>query len=200
MLPIRPFLAATAVLAVSSAVFFWRQNYAGQIGGEMSVAKILWLDYAIVAWFIVPAFLCRSPLLSRAWRVVFGAHLINFSTRAVIELWLLYVTIGWSPVYGIIHDLFSIALIAVLARRAIVEDEPSAMARHFSWSLRATLVCEIAFAALFHAETAGEYAIYFASDDPRFRLINTLTTVVVLAAYADLLLLLRRPMPEARHA
>lgn len=197
----RPFLAAASALALVAAIFFWRQNFGGQIGGEMSVAKILWLHYAILAWFVIPAFLCRSAALSPAWRRVFAAHLLNFGARGAVELWLLYVTVGWSPVYGIAHDFFSIALIAVLARNAAVTDAPSALARHFSWTLRVTLVCEIVFAALFFHAQAGQYDLYFAGNEPRFRLINALTAIVDVAVYADLLTIVRRAvLPEPQHA
>lgn len=194
MLPVRPFLAAASGLALTAAIFFWRQNFGGQIGGEMSIAKILWLHYTILAWFVLPAFLCRSPLLPGPWRRVFAIHLINFSARAVIELFLLYVTVSWSPIYGIVHDLFSIALIAALARGAAVTSEHATLARRFSWTLRVTLLCEIVFAAMFFAAQAGQRDLYFASDDPRFRLINALTTIVDLAVYTDLFLLLRRAL------
>lgn len=212
---IGPFVAAFAALSGVSLWFFLRQNSGAQIGGAMSVPKILWLNYAIGAWFILPFFLARSPLLSQKLRRVFAAHLLNFSVRAVIELYLLYVTVSWSPLYGIAHDVFSIALIAVLARgadeRTVIpsvsggsgregtrsaphaqvpryarNDTATDAAYHFTWSLRITLMCEIVFAALFHRLTAAEHAIYFASDEPRFRMINIITSVVVVAAYADL--------------
>src|SRR5207248_6344010 len=45
MLPSGSLLTAAAALALFSAFFYWRQNYRGQIGGAISVAKLLWLDY-----------------------------------------------------------------------------------------------------------------------------------------------------------
>ena len=173
-------LAVAAALVLFSTFFYWRQNYRGQIGGAMSITKLLWLDYAIFAWFIVPAFLIRSPHVSAEWRRLFTIHLINFGARAIIELILLYVFVAWSPVYGITHDIFSIALIAWLA------PHDGSILVHYSWTLRIGLVCEIVFAALFHRETSKEHAIWFASDDPRFRLINRLTLAVDAAACADL--------------
>ncbi|HXG57608.1 MAG TPA: hypothetical protein VNL91_01125 [Thermoanaerobaculia bacterium] len=190
MLPTRPFFAAASVLAVVSAGFFWRQNFAGQIGGAMSVAKILWLDYAILSWFVVPAFLMRSPDLDARWRRLFAVHLINFGTRAVIELWLLYVTVSWSPVYGIVHDVFSILLITFLSGAPAQK-----LALHHSWTLRLTLGCEIVFASLFHSVTAGEHALWFAADEPRFRLINMLTWIVNVIAYIDLAWIVTRGRP-----
>jgi hypothetical protein len=173
-------IAAAAALALFSALFYRRQNFKGQIGGAISMAKLLWLDYAILAWLVIPAFLIFSTNVSAAWRRVFTIHLINFGARAVIELILLYVFVAWSPVYGIAHDIFSIALIAWLA------PHDGSILYHYSWTIRVGLVCEIVFAALFHRLTSKEHAIYFASREPRFRLINRLTIAVDLAAYTDL--------------
>jgi hypothetical protein len=176
-------LAAAAALVLFSAVFYWRQNFRGQIGGAISIAKLLWLDYAIIAWFIVPALLIQST--NGAWQRLFIVHLINVGARAVIELILLYVFVKWSPVYGIAHDLFSIALVTWLA------PHDASILHHYSWTIRIGLVCEIVFAALFHRLTSKERAIYFASDAPRFRIVNVLTTVVDAVAYGDLVYVVR---------
>lgn len=176
-------LAATAVLVLFSAFFYWRQNYRAQIGGAISIAKLLWLDYAIVAWFLVPALLVGTT--SGAWQRLFTIHLINFGARAIIELILLYVFVKWSPIYGIAHDVFSIALITWLA------PHDATILHHYSWTLRIGLVCEIVFAALFHRLTSKEHAIYFASDTPRFRMVNLLTTLVDAVAYGDLVYVVR---------
>ena len=190
------FLAASGALAALSLLFYWRQNFGGQIGGAMSLPKLLWLDYALISWFILPAFLARSPLIDRRFRRLFAIHLIHFSFRGVVELYLLYVTIGWSPIYGIAHDVFSIVLITLLAPRP-EGDAMSRAAAHFTWTLRLTLAAEIVFAAMFHGVTAGETAIYFAGNEARFATINAITTVVVTVAYADLArLMLRLRVPE----
>ena len=185
------FAAASGLLAAVSLVFFWQQNFGGQIGGAMSLPKLLWLDYALISWFILPAFLCRCERLDRRFRRLFAIHLVNFCARGAIELYLLYVTVSWSPIYGIGHDVFSILLITFLS--PVAGDDPlSRAARHFTWTLRLALTAEIVFAAMFHSLTAGESAIYFASTAPRFGMINAITTVVVVVAYADLLYVIGR--------
>src|SRR5205085_9116050 len=126
-----------------------RQNRRGEIGGPISIAKILWLDYAILAWFIIPALLIAST--TGAWRRLFTIHLINFGARAVIELILLYVFVKWSPIYGIAHDIFSIALITAFA------PHDASILAHYSWTIRIGLVSEIVFAALFHRLTSKEH-------------------------------------------
>src|SRR5262245_7893228 len=89
------------VLAAVSALFYYRQNWAGQVGGPISPAKILWLDYALIAWLMVPFALWRSPAVHPALRRIYGAHLAGFAARGAIELWLLYGRHAWIPPYGI---------------------------------------------------------------------------------------------------
>jgi hypothetical protein len=186
------FSASVIALVAVSLWFYYRQNFAGQIGGAMSVAKLLWLDYALLAWFIVPFFVWRSPLIEPQLRGIYGAYLVNFLVRGVVELWMLYVTVSWLPPYGITHDLFSIGLITglLLCRRAKLSQVPdgqNSAARRFLVSLRLGLVCEIILAWLFYRATEGRIGIYFASDDPHFAFINRLTWAIVLFAYSDLL-------------
>ena len=94
------FPATVIALAAVSLWFYYRQNFAGQIGGGMSIAKLLWLDYALVAWFIVPFFVARSPYIEPSLRRIYGVYLANFIVRGAIELWMLYVTVSWLPPYG----------------------------------------------------------------------------------------------------
>ena len=185
------FPGALIALATASLWFYYRQNFAGQIGGEMSVAKLLWLDYTLLAWFIVPFFVWRAPLITLPLRQIYGAHLANFMIRGAAELWMLYVSISWLPPYGIAHDVFSIGLITVLLWRTRwsvkTRESQNSAARRFLLSIRIGLVCEMAFAWLFYRATEGKIGIYFASDDPHFAFINNLTWVIVLFAYADLI-------------
>jgi hypothetical protein len=187
------FFGTLAALAAFSAVFLWRQNVGGQIGGAISPPKLLWLDYTLLSWFILPAFFLTAEGLPRWLRRAFTGHLINFGVRGIVELWLLYVSVAWTPLYGIAHGVFSQILLRALARRRTDEPEAvaSAAAHHFM-AIRLTLVAELMFASLFYLQTRGEGAIYFASSTPRFFQINALTTAVVCVAYADLFVVFRR--------
>jgi hypothetical protein len=186
------FPAAVIGLLTVSLWFYYRQNFAGQIGGAMSVAKLLWLDYTLLAWFIIPFFVWRSPLVASSVTEIYGAHLVNFFFRGLAELWMLYITISWLPPYGIGHDLFSIGLITGLLLRSRgklseLHGAQNSAARRFLVSIRLGLVCEIILAWLFYRATEGRIGIYFASDDPHFAFINRLTWAIVLFAYSDLL-------------
>jgi hypothetical protein len=187
---------ALAAVALASAIFYYRQNVAGQLGGPMSVEKILWLNYAISAWFVLPAWLTRHPALHPALRLILGVFLAGMVARGATELWLLYVTLGWDPLYGITHDLASVALIGALRyrfrRRLAGLGGFDGDARRFLWSLQAGLAAEILFAALFRRIGVHDQAVYFAADTAAFAHINLLTRVVDVAVYADLARLLWR--------
>lgn len=183
-------VAGALVTAGVSAVFYYRQNFAGQVGGPISVEKILWLNFVITAWFVVPAFLLRHPALDRALRIVLGTFLASMLARGVVELWLIYVTFGWNPVYGIAHNVFNIALIAVLRYRLRAQlatlDSFNASVRGFVTSVQATLVAESVFAALFYRMAVHQDAVYFAAPTEAFARINLLTRWVDVAVYSYL--------------
>ena len=187
------FFFTLAALAAFSALFVWSQNVGGQIGGAISTPKLFWLDYTLLSWFILPAFFLTAVGLPRWLRTAFTGHLINFGARGIVELWLLYVSVAWTPLYGIAHGVFSQILLRALARHRT--NEPGAVASaaaHHFLAMRLTMVAELVFAGLFYLKTRGEGPIYFASSTPRFFLINVLTTLVVCVAYTDLFIVLRR--------
>jgi hypothetical protein len=181
-------LVALVALALGALAFRHGQNVAGHIGGPISWPKLAWLSYAVAGWYLVAFFFWRSAAVAPARRRAYGWHLASFVARGVVELWLIYVAVAWIPPYGITHDLLDIALITALARGAgpalSAADRASA---HFLISIRLGLCCEIVFAWLFHLAADARTGIYFAADDPRWALINGLTTAVVLVAWPDLL-------------
>lgn len=212
--PPRPngLLTALVLGAAVSAVFYYRQNWVGQVGGPISVEKMLWLHYAITTWFVVPAFLVRQSRLARPLRLILGSFLASMLARGVAELWLIYVAFGWSPLYGISHDLFNIVLIAVLRRgrrRQLAGlDAFNADVRRFTAAIQLSMVAEIVFAALFYRMHVHEDAVYFASPTEGFAHINLLTRWVDVAVYAELgrflwqqrRVLFRRAAPTAAEA
>lgn len=182
------------VVAVGMGYFWHGQNLAAHPGGAISLPKLLWLSYALIAWFLVPFAFWRAQVVSLRLRRIHGIHLGLFAARGIAELWLLYGIHAWIPPYGISHDLIVIATITGLLflqpKSADVSSDADRAARQFLTSIRIALLFEITFAALFfvavHGATHGREGIWFASDDPRFRLINALTWVGVTLGYADL--------------
>src|SRR5580704_15761817 len=121
-------VSSIGVLSVASAVFAWRQNHLAVVGGPISIAKTLWLNYMLIAMYVVPFFLWRDKTLAPEMRRVFGWLFASFALRAPIELWIIFFTRGWRCGYGITHDVLTIGLLIflrwrmgpVLARREYV--------------------------------------------------------------------------------
>lgn len=177
--------------------FVRKQNRGERVGGPISLPKALWLNYTLLSWFVIPAALLRRQGVSPGTRAVLQAHLLSFTARGAAEMWLLYRTHSWRCVYGVGHDAVDLAMLSVMMRRGGNWDASGAegIARRHLESIRGTLVAEMAFATLFNStvagKTQGQDGIYFASDEPHFRLINNLTAAVDVIAYARLATVMR---------
>jgi hypothetical protein len=184
---------------VTAAVFAFarKQNRGERVGGSISLPKSLWLNYTLLSWFVIPAALLRRQGLSPQNRAALQAHLLSFTTRGAAEMWMLYRTHSWRCAYGVGHDAIDLAMLSVMMRsgRGGSREGVDGIARRHLDSIRATLVAEMVFATLFNStvagQTQGQDGIYFASDEPRFRLINNLTAAVDVVAYARLAMVMR---------
>ena len=175
------------VLALVALIFFWRQNAGLQVGGGISVPKMLWLAYAVGAWFVVPFFLWRDHRLDPSVRRIFGIFWVVMMTRGVIELVCLYGFHHWHPGYGIGHDLFSIGLLLGLRHRSREVSAIDCRALGFRVTLLVGLLVESAFAGMFVQTGAHQKAIYFVSTEGAWGFLNVLTMLVIMFAYPDLL-------------
>ncbi|TBR21293.1 hypothetical protein EPO15_10685 [bacterium] len=172
--------------AATTALFGWRQNRGGVVGGPISLPKVLWLNLTLTVFFGLPAVLWRDGALSPGMRALWGWLLLSFVLRAVIELYLIYVTITWKCVYGISHDFFTLAL-AGLLRAAMPAPAPGdARAAAFLWLYTAVLVVEAGMAKAFSLLADPKTGIYFASDDERFKRVNRASWAASLAGYGAL--------------
>jgi hypothetical protein len=161
-------------------MLFWIvQNSVQPVGGAMAFQKALWLADAVVLWMVLPIFIARDSRIGIQTRHAFRALLILMALRAVIELWMLYVTLNWSPWYGIAHDvLCMVVLLGYLVRWA------PAIAPLWRAHLAATalaFVPEIYFAWYMqhHFNTQGSAAVYFVPDEPAHAFALNLTWVAV---------------------
>jgi hypothetical protein len=189
-----------AVLSAASAVFAWRQNHLAVVGGPISMAKTLWLNYMLVAMYVVPFFLWRDKTLAPETRSLFGWLFASFALRAPIELWIIFFTRGWRCGYGITHDLFTIGLLIFLRWRT--GPEPTRreyVALRVATLLQITLFVEMFMAWEFSKLASPAEGIYFAADTPHFRLVNAASWIAVAIGYPALLYLLSRNREEPLH-
>ena len=184
-------LYAIALVTLIQIFLGFRQNTAEVVGGPISVPKLLWLNYTIIAWFVVPWFLWRYPQVALPLRQIFAIHLLSMGLRGAIELWLCYRTITWHPFYGITHDLFQLGLLTSLQgllhiRTASAVD---AFNRHVDWFVcivQLSLIVEVVFALLYYRTGLYQQAIYFIPPTPPHRFNNTLTVIVEMLLYTQL--------------
>lgn len=172
--------------AATTALFGWRQNRGGVVGGPISLPKVLWLNLTLTVFFGIPAVIWLDASFSPGVRALWGWLLLSFVLRAVIELYLIYVTIGWKCVYGISHDLFQLVLALALAAAGPAAVPGDARARAFLWLYGAVLVVEAGMARAFSLLADPKTGIYFASDDPRFLRVNRASWAASLAGYSAL--------------
>jgi hypothetical protein len=189
-----------AVLSAASTVFAWRQNHLAVVGGPISIAKTLWLNYMLIAMYVVPFFLWRKKTLAPATRSLFGWLFASFALRAPIELWIIFFTRGWRCAYGITHDLLTASLLVFLRWRMSPE-----LARRESAALRVatllqiTLFVEMLMAWEFSKLASPAEGIYFAADSPHFQVVNVASWIAVAIGYPALLYLLSRSREERAH-
>ncbi len=176
-----------AALVGSSIIFYHRQNAGLQIGGEISLPKMLWLGYALAAWFVLPFFLWRDERLSPAVRRVFGVFLLLLVARGAVQLPLMYVFQHWNPLYNIGYTLFCLLVVLALRRRLEPADVPSRRALRFQRWIMVGQVADMTFAAMFLQTGAHENSVYFASTEASWGYINFVTWLVVLVLYPNLL-------------
>jgi hypothetical protein len=186
-----------AAAGVSALVYRFarKQNRGERVGGAISLPKSLWLNYTLLSWFVIPATLLRRQGLSPGNRAALRAHLLSFTARGAAEMWMLYRTHTWRCAYGVGHDAIDLAMLSVMMRSGHDGSSVDGVARRHLDSIRATLVAEMVFATLFNStvagQTQGQDGIYFANDEPHFRLINNLTAAVDMVAYARLAMTMR---------
>jgi hypothetical protein len=171
-------------LVVAAAAFFALQNSGLLPGGQVAPVKLAWLACAILFWYLLPCLLLFDRRLSRATRVAVTILLANMLARAVVELFMMYVSKNWHPRLGIGHDLFSLVLMSVVTVPVIRESG----SLYASYLLVATamFVPEALFAwyMLTNASVPGE-TVYFVPNDPVHNGIMFVTAgcVVALAVF-----------------
>jgi len=187
--------AMVALLSLAAVWFYWRQNASGAAGGGISVAKVMWLAYALGAWFMTPAILAADTRLHRSLRTLFGVFWLWMMARGVAELFCMYVAAHWHPAYGVTHDVLTMAMLVVLQIYLLRKHRGSftlrdRVAAGFVSTLLVGLLAETAFALMFVQSPAYKDGLFFVSAAAGWLVVNAATWVTVVVLYADGLWLL----------
>ncbi|MBI3551599.1 MAG: hypothetical protein HY077_03710 [Elusimicrobia bacterium] len=178
---------SVSAISASTAFFSFLQNRGKMIGGPISRAKILWLNYAMLIFFALPFCLWRSAGLDPGVRAVYGMIFWAFMARAVIEFYLIYVTIGWRCGYGIGHDWAVCALALVMRwRLPVLPSAADARALGFLSAVQLVLLVESYMAWSFSKLASPREGVYFASEEARFSKVNRLSWAAVAVGYTHL--------------
>ena len=178
---IRLWLGGSLLVALAITTgFYFRQNAGLQVGGAISLPKMAWLAYALVAWFLLPFFLWRDQRIDKSIRRLFRLFWFFMMARGITEVVLIYLFGHWNPWYGITHDLASFLLVIILRRGVRPSNAASQRALRFSGTLLLALIAETCFAGMFLQTGVHESATYFASSSPQWNFVN-ITTILVLA-------------------
>jgi hypothetical protein len=184
--------AAIVLLAASAAIFYQAQNTLRPVGGDISIVKLLWLAGAILLWGVLPPLLLADPRLGLRLRRAFAVLAALMLARAVVEGWMLYITLNWSPWYGIAHDALCAAVLLAFAARSLPRNPLEVTVRVHLLVTAAFFVPEMYFAWYMQAHfiTQGEAAVYFVPDDAVYADVLRATTIAVvcLAIYLPLFL------------
>jgi hypothetical protein len=158
----------------------------GKMGGSIAWSKCFWLNYTIINWFLLPLYFWYSDIGPLKYTLMTIASMMWI--RGIIELYMLFVTKNWKPMYGIIHNVMTI-----LAAFVVFYFNPriSMLESIYTLSLFISLNLEIYYATFFHEhvgeKTQGDKAVWFASkDDPKFKQVLTVTTLGNLYVYGSL--------------
>lgn len=172
-------------LLVGIAFKFYQDK--NRIGGKIAWSKSFWLSYTILAWFILPPILYFSDF--GPGKNVLMIVSLSFWVRGIAELMMLFIWKNWKPLYGITHNLFTIALGAFLHfYNRVGLDRYSFV---LLGSIFISLLLETYYAYFFHkhvgADTQGDEAVWFANnEDPKFKNLLRITSLGNIFVYGCL--------------
>jgi hypothetical protein len=190
---------ALGLVAAAAAAFYAAQNALRPVGGEIALVKLLWLAGAVLLWGVLPLLLVGDARLGLRLRLAFAALVALMLARAAVEGWMLYLSLNWSPWYGIAHNALCAAVLLALAVRCRPRGRLERVARQYLVASAAFFAPETYFAWYMqsHFVTRGARAVYFVPADPSHIHVLMVTAVVVVCLAAYLAMFLRRWMPAS---
>jgi hypothetical protein len=186
--------AAFGLTAAAAAAFYVAQNTLRPVGGEIALVKLLWLAGAVLLWGVLPPLLASDARLGLPMRRAFATLCVLMLARAAVEGWMLYVSLTWSPWYGIAYNVLCAVVLLVLAVRIVPRNGLERVARRHLVVSAAFFAPETYFAGymLSRFVTRGEAAVYFVPADASHARVLLHTAIVVVCLVGYLAMFLRR--------
>lgn len=165
-------------LALTAAAFYALQNNGVLPGGEVAGVKLAWLMCAVLFWYLLPGLLLLDSRMSKVARLAVVVLLANMLVRAVVELFMMYVTSNWHPWLGIGHDIFSFLLMLIVTLPVL--GEANRLYAGYLGVATGMFIPEALFAwyMLENVSVPG-VAVYFVPDDPAHSGVLLVTAVCV---------------------
>ena len=157
-------LLSLFLIMLSAGVFFYLQNDNMIVGGNIALVKLLWLATVIFCWYVMPILLLLDSRLSKLEVKICYLLLVNMLLRAIVELFMMYVSKNWDPIYGISHDVASLLLLIIIMvnyRRPKGAKYESSQLTFFLMAYILILVFESVFASYILSLQRPDEIIYY---------------------------------------
>jgi len=174
-----------SLFSIVMSRYHWQQNNSGQIGGEISIAKSIWLGLALFYYFVFSIWwLFALPMTGIVYSIALAVAGF-FYFRLIVQSVLMYVTKNWTTKHGIAFNGMGCLILAISLYIAFQQPNLQAIEIVFIGYLILLFCFQLTdsfyayrFGQIVGDDTKGEKAIWFASKDPKFQKINQITALL----------------------
>lgn len=174
-----------SLFSIVMGSYHWKQNNSQQIGGNISLAKTVWLGLALFFYYVFSIWwltvLPAGSLCSSIALLV----VVFFYFRAIIQAILMFATKNWITAYGIAFNSIGSVLLTVTGFSILQQNSLSTIEQSFIGYLFLLICFQITdsyyayrFGEIVGNATKGDKAIWFASTDLKFQKINQRTALL----------------------
>jgi len=138
---------------------------------------------------LLPIFWLTDPTIPKPTKQWLALFLLSMLIRAVVELFMMYVSNNWLHAYGIIHDIFSLLLCLFIAQKLLASRQP--MVAYFFYCA-ILFVLETYFALYLRDVSSADGSVFFLESGPEHTLVLWITRMAVLVSTVIFFYLLKR--------
>jgi hypothetical protein len=145
-----------------------------RIGGPISPHKSFWLFFAVLNWFFLPLILAQQHGFSENFKLTIYGFSFLMWFRGIAECIMLYVTLNWRPLYGMIHNMTCLSFLVFMGALMIFDPgQTGSSQKPFFENCYLVFLCLMlmvetyyawSFSKLVGLKTQGNDAIWFATE------------------------------------